>query len=37
MLELSPAEIAPLLAGRPRSEAGSKAPAQGLYLTHVGY
>lgn len=37
MLVLEPGRIAPLLAGRPRSEAGSTAPPQALYLTHVRY
>jgi tRNA pseudouridine38-40 synthase len=37
MIELPPEAIAPLLAGRPRSEAGSTAPPWGLYLTSVGY
>jgi tRNA pseudouridine38-40 synthase len=37
MIELAPEAIAPLLAGRPRSEAGSTAPPWGLYLTSVGY
>jgi tRNA pseudouridine38-40 synthase len=37
MLELPPERIAPLLDGRPRSDAGSTAPPWGLYLTSVGY
>jgi tRNA pseudouridine38-40 synthase len=37
MVELPPERIAPLLSGRPRSEAGSTAPPSGLYLTSVGY
>jgi len=37
MLERDPDEILDLLAGAPRSAAGSTAPACGLYLTHVGY
>ena len=37
MVEMTPDQIAPLLDGRPRADAGSTAPAHGLYLERIEY
>jgi tRNA pseudouridine38-40 synthase len=37
MVEMTPEQIASLLEGRPRTEAGATAPPHALYLEHVEY